>query len=177
MCIFNASIRAGLTVSGSKVSCPIAYTCPFRSFQCSFCQVPAPFFLPKSRRASSSWEAWNLCNIVPAHPPRDSSRQCTRPRFGKRGRKGALWQDLGSGFTVSFRLRGGASCWGAGTLSLLLQYLLLPLNFQVLGMSVMNKVCDIFELTYLNTNHAPWKCSKHRCPLDLFPEERIPISN
>ena len=37
----------------------------------------------------------------------------------------------------------------------LLQYVFLPLNFQVLGMSVMNKVCGIFEYTYLNTNSAP----------------------
>lgn len=110
-CIFKASIRAELTVSGSKVSCPITCTCPFRSFHGSSCHVPSPIFLPKSRKASSNWEAWDLCSIVPAHP-RDSSCQCTRPRFEKWGRKWALWQDQveGRGFLLGRRNSLAACC-------------------------------------------------------------------
>lgn len=79
--------------------------------------------------------------------------------------------------TCVLQVEGRGFLLGPGTLPLLFKYLLLPLHFQVLGMSVINKVCDIFELPYLNTNHAPCKCNKHKCPLDLFPEERIPIYN
>lgn len=44
-------------------------------------------------------------------------------------------------------------------------------------MSVMNKVRNTFACMHLNINHAPWKYSKHRCPLDLILEERISVTN
>lgn len=155
-------------ILSSEVSCPINFH--FVTFHCSFPQEPFPFFLPKSGRTSWNW-LWRLKTqsldilMLP-------SVACSWLTWGKgsanvQGLTLKMEEEADGpapcpASLLPFRLVDGSFCWGEGTLTAALVSVF-TLVFQVLGMSVMNKVCDlfnIFEYIYLNINIFEYKsCS------------------